>query len=185
MKTFLDRVRRQKLGEIEKRKEKFSENVLIKKLEESIKIPEFKKNLLRHYGDEISLILEVKSRSPAGKKNIDFLDPEKIVCDYELGGAKAISVLTDEKFFPGKTDYIKMVKNVVKLPIIRKDFIIDPIQVYQSKIIGADCILLIMACLSDTQLKDLYDLAISLNLEVLIEIHNLKELKRVLNVVTY
>ena len=94
MKKFLDRVRRLKLDEIEKRKEKFSEKFLRNKLEESIDIPEFKKNLLRNYDEEISLILEVKTRSP-GKRNIDSLDPEKIVCDIERGGAKAISVLTD------------------------------------------------------------------------------------------
>ena len=141
MKKFLDRVRRLKLDEIEKRKEKFSEKFLRNKLEESIDIPEFKKNLLRNYDEEISLILDVKTRSP-GKRNIDSLDPEKIVCDYERGGAKAISVLTDEFWFGGSLEILEKVCKSTSLPILHKEFIIAPYQLLEGRIRGASAALI-------------------------------------------
>ena len=109
MRTFLDRIRDYKFKEIEKRKEIIGENVLRKKAEDSIQVPSFKEKLKRNSDEEISLILEVKSRSP-GKKNIDFLEPEKVVCDYEMGGAKAISVLTDEYWFGGSLEILEKVR---------------------------------------------------------------------------
>ena len=180
MENILEKIIHNKNIEVKILKEKVNFNE-IKNTAINIKTSrKFKNSLLEDSKKGYGLIAEIKKASPSKGIIRKKFDPKNIALDYMKAGASCISVLTDEKFFSGKTDYINIVKNVVKLPIIRKDFIIDPIQVYQSKIIGADCILLIMACLSDTQLKDLYDLAISLNLEVLVEIHNLKELKRAL-----
>jgi indole-3-glycerol phosphate synthase len=105
-------------------------------------------------------------------------DPLKISTIYEKSGASAISVLTDEKFFQGHIDYLKSVRTNVSLPVLRKDFIIDILQVEQTALINADAMLLIAACLDDSLMKDLYQAAAELGIEVLIEIHNTKELDR-------
>jgi indole-3-glycerol phosphate synthase len=125
---------------------------------------------------ELAVIAEVKKASPSkGVIQADF-DPLKISTIYEKSGASAISVLTDEKFFQGHIDYLKSVRANVSLPVLRKDFIIDILQVQQTALINADAMLLIAACLDDSQMKDLYQAATELDIEVLIEIHNTKEL---------
>ena len=181
MKTFLDRVRKEKLGEIERRKEKFSERVLRKKLEESINIPEFKKNLLRNNGEEISLILEVKSRSP-GEKNIDSLDPEKIVCDYELGGAKAISVLTDEFWFGGSLEILGKVSKSTTLPILHKEFIIDPYQLLEGRLRGASASLILAYYFEELELYEIINEARKIGLESVVECSIEDELQRAIAV---
>ena len=181
MKTFLDRVRRQKQGEIEKKIKKFSEKVLRKKLDESINIPEFKKNLLRHYGDEISLILEVKSRSPGGK-NIDSIDPEKIVCDYELGGAKAISVLTDEFWFGGSLEILGKVSKSTTLPILHKEFIIDPYQLLEGRLRGASAALILAYYFEELELYEIINEARKIGLESVVECSIEDELQRAIAV---
>ncbi|MEA2708057.1 MAG: indole-3-glycerol phosphate synthase [Phycisphaerales bacterium] len=127
----------------------------------------------------LNLIAEVKKASPsAGVIRADF-DPVKIAQAYEAGGADALSVLTDEKYFQGHLDFIHAIRDVVKLPVLRKDFIIDPYQVYESRAAGADAILLIAEALAVNELIDLQILATELNMTVLIEVHDMDNLIRV------
>lgn len=129
---------------------------------------------------EVALIAEIKRRSPSkGDLNID-LDPGKMAEVYEQAGASAISVLTEEDFFGGSTDDLIAAKAAVKIPILRKDFILDEFQVWESRFIGADAILLIAAILSDEEIKLLYDTTKETGLEALIEVHSLKELERII-----
>jgi indole-3-glycerol phosphate synthase len=127
----------------------------------------------------LNLIAEVKKASPsAGVIRADF-DPVKIAQQYAAAGADALSVLTDEQYFQGHLDYLHAIRDVVKLPGLRKDFIIDPYQVYESRAAGADAILLIAECLETSELIDLQILATELNLTCLIEVHDLDNLMRV------
>ena len=127
----------------------------------------------------VNLIAEVKKASPsAGVIRADF-GPVKIAETYEAAGASALSVLTDEKFFQGKLEYIAAIRERVKLPVLRKDFIIDPYQVYEARAAGADAILLIAECLETSEMIDLQILATEMNLTVLIEVHDLDNLMRV------
>ena len=124
-----------------------------------------------------SIIAEVKKASPSkGLLSADY-KPDELAVIYERGGASAISVLTDKKFFMGSPADILKVRNSVKLPVLRKDFIIDEIQIFESKIIEADAILLIIKALSEVQYKNLLALAAELSLEVLTEIADEKELE--------
>lgn len=130
---------------------------------------------------QISLIAEIKKASPSrGVIRQDF-NPREIAQVYEDSGAAAISILTEEDFFQGSISYINEVKSAVALPILRKDFIIEPFQIWESRFFGADAILLIANLLSSEKLTELMQLADSLGLEYLIETHTEKELKKVLN----
>ena len=127
----------------------------------------------------LHLIAEVKKASPsAGVIRADF-DPVRIARAYAEAGADALSVLTDEKYFQGKLEYIHAVRDAVRLPVLRKDFIIDPYQVYESRAAGADAILLIAECLETSQLIDLQILATELSLTTLIEVHDIDNFMRV------
>ncbi len=127
-----------------------------------------------------ALIAEVKKASPSkGIIRKDF-NPVEIAKIYEKSGATCISVLTDEPYFQGHDSFITAIKKEIDIPVLRKDFIIDPYQIYESRALGADCVLLIMAALSDSLALELYETAASLSLDVLVEIHNLNELERAL-----
>ena len=107
---------------------------------------------------------------------------EDIAKDYSKNGASCLSILTEEPFFNGKIEYVEQARNVVDIPILRKDFIIDDIQISETKAIGADCILLIVAALDDYQLNDFYEHSKNIDLDVLVEVHNFKELERALKI---
>lgn len=125
-----------------------------------------------------AVIAEIKKASPSkGVLRQDFR-PAMIAKQYEQSGACCLSVLTDELFFQGHSDYLHQAKDVVQLPILRKDFIIDPYQVYETRAMGADCILLIVAILDDAKLLTLSQLATQLGLDILVEVHNNEELER-------
>ena len=125
------------------------------------------------------IIAEHKRRSPS-KQNINSsLSVAEVASSYEKAGACGMSVLTDGKYFGGSLDDLNLARSVTSFPILRKEFIIEPYQVFQSRVLGADCILLIAACLEDQRMEDLAMLAISCHMDVLIEVHNLEELKRV------
>jgi indole-3-glycerol phosphate synthase len=137
-------------------------------------------NALRQSNGLMALIAEVKKASPSkGVIRPDF-DPAAIAQLYERSGANCLSVLTDREFFQGHSSYLRTVRQVVKLPLLRKDFIIDEKQIYEARLIGADCILLIAAILSTEQLKEYSDLANQLGLDVLVEVHDEAELQRAL-----
>lgn len=132
----------------------------------------------------IAIIAEIKKASPSqGVIRKDF-NPIQIAKSYERAQAACISVLTDQLYFQGAPEYIQQVKESCSLPILRKDFIIDPYQIYESKALGADCILLIVALLDDFQLHEFCDLAQSLGMSVLVESHDQAELERAVHLPT-
>jgi indole-3-glycerol phosphate synthase len=131
-----------------------------------------------------AVIAEVKKASPSkGLLRADFI-PADIAQSYAEHGAACLSVLTDKDFFQGSVDYLKQARASCALPVLRKDFIVDAYQVYESRVMGADCILLIAACLDDGQMKALEALALSLDMSVLVEVHDRAELDRALKLKT-
>jgi len=126
------------------------------------------------------VIAEVKRGSPSKGIIRQNFDPRAIACAYEKGGASAISVITEKNFFWGEKKYLSQIKKCTHLPILRKDFIIHPYQVYESYNLGADVILLIAACLSETRLNELYQLTTTLGMQPLIEVHDEMELRKAL-----
>jgi len=125
-----------------------------------------------------AIIAEIKKASPSAGVIAEDFNPVSKAKDYEAFGASALSILTEEDFFLGSNEYLKAVKKITSLPILRKDFIIDEYQIYESKLIGADCILLIASILSDQQLEEFVAVAKTLELDYLIEVHDENELKR-------
>lgn len=128
----------------------------------------------------IKVIAEIKKASPTEGVIREDLDVIEIAKIYQENGASAISIVTDKKFFQGELEWLEKVKDVVGIPVLRKDFIIDEYQIYESKIAGADAILLIAACLSLEKLNKLIDLTYNLGMECVVEIHTIDELERVL-----
>ena len=131
-----------------------------------------------------AVIAEVKKASPSkGVLRADFI-PADIAQTYAEHGAACLSVLTDKQFFQGDVDYLKQARASCSLPVLRKDFMVDSYQIYESRVMGADCILLIAACLDDSQMKDMEALAMSLDMAVLVEVHDELELDRALKLKT-
>lgn len=131
-----------------------------------------------------AVIAEIKKASPSkGVLRTEFI-PADIAQSYAEYGAACLSVLTDQQFFQGSIDYLKQARASCSLPVLRKDFIVDAYQVYESRVMGADCILLIAACLDDAQMKALEALAMSLDMAVLVEVHDEAELERALKLRT-
>ena len=135
------------------------------------------KEKLAHKSEAI--IAEIKKASPSAGIIAENFDPVQKAKEYELNGASALSILTEEDFFMGSMEHLKKVKKVTSLPILRKDFMIDEYQIYESKLIGADCILLIASILSDKKIEDFINIAKELELDYLIEVHDEAELKRI------
>jgi indole-3-glycerol phosphate synthase len=129
-------------------------------------------------GGTSAVIAEIKKASPSKGVIREDFDPVAIARSYATGGASCLSILTDRDFFQGHDDYLVAARNACRLPVIRKEFIVDPYQVYQARAIGADCILLIVAALEEQALKDLYSLSGDLGMDTLVEVHNQHELEQ-------
>ena len=165
---FLSRILEQKAREVEK-----MEREELQSLRHTYRLSEYLKN----HQDRVQIIAEVKKASPSlGDINLD-VDIVQQAQTYEANGAVMISVLTDEVFFKGHLDYLREISSQVQIPTLNKDFIIDEKQIIRARNAGATVILLIVAALSEKRLKELYDYATDLGLEVLVETHNLAELE--------
>ena len=178
MSDILTKIISTKRDEISQRKK----NLSLSSLESGIKsIPEprgFKKSLLNSIKRGTpAIIAECKKASPSKGVICQNYDPADIANQYQIGGASCISVLTDTIYFQGEDQHLVAAKRACNLPILRKDFMIDPYQIIESRNIGADCILLIVACLSISQIKELSSLSYSLGMDVLVEAHNGEELE--------
>jgi indole-3-glycerol phosphate synthase len=175
---ILSRIIEEKKRNIEEAKKAKPQDALIREVKNICVRSAFKKNVSRAH--HINLIAEIKKASPSkGILRGDF-NPTKIAVTYQANGASAISILTDERFFEGKLEYIKKVKENISLPVLRKDFIIDEYQIYESVPAGADAILLIAELLSPDELKRFNALALSLGLDVLMEVHNEEDVEKAL-----
>jgi indole-3-glycerol phosphate synthase len=184
--NILEKIYQDKLIEVRNDKKRLSGQEIcqqIKCLE--VKPKDFALALKQKFAEKKpAIIAEIKKASPSKGVIREDFDPVKIAKIYEANGAAAISVLTDEKYFMGKKEYLSAVRKAVSLPLLRKDFIIDPYQIWEAKLIGADCILLIMAMLDLKLAKELEDEALKIGLNVLVEVHNQKELNQALQLKT-
>lgn len=176
--TILDTIVRQKQIEIEEGLAKIPLPVLKEQANEAAAQMDAGRSLRAalHRPGEIRLLAEIKKASPSKGLIREDFDPAEIARTYTTFGAAAISVLTDEKFFQGSPEYLREVRQVTDLPLLRKDFIIDPYQIYEAKVLGADAILLIMAILEPAQLAYYLGIAEELGLECLVEVHSAEEL---------
>jgi len=134
--------------------------------------------------NKAAVIAEIKKASPSKGVIRENFNPQEIAISYEKGGATCLSVLTDQKYFQGHTNYLKEARAACSLPVLRKDFMVDPYQIYEARMMGADCILLIVAALSFDLMKELEAMAHALDMDVLVEVHNQAELDLALQLKT-
>lgn len=183
MSDVLAKICIEKRNWIIKAKKNFPESELLKGGEFTKPIRNFRSSLTSAVANSnVALIAELKKASPSKGLIRSNFNPSRLASDYQIGGATCLSVLTDEAFFQGNDDYLAQARDSTDLPVLRKDFILDPYQVIESRSIGADCILLIMAAIGDDQSQELMACARELGMDVLVEIHDEKELERALRI---
>ncbi len=181
MRTFLDKLHDLKLKEVAQRRKIISENNLRGQAEALGNATDFRAALLRAPDESISLIAEVKSKAP-GRKNVESLDPEAVVRDYESGGAKAISVLTDENWFGGSLETLEIVREATVLPLLHKEFIITPYQLLEGRLRGASAALILAYYFQQAELAKIIAEAKTIGLEAVVECSLETELPRALAV---
>ena len=175
--NILDEIVAKTKSKLEEKKQGLSLEELSSKIDfENLKETNFKKSL---QNKAEAIIAEIKKASPSAGIISENFDPVLKSKEYESFGASALSILTEEDYFLGNIEYLKDVKAITSLPILRKDFIVDEYQIYESKLIGADCILLIASILNDEELKNFSEIAERLKLDYIIEVHDEEELQRV------
>ena len=175
--NILDEIVAKTKSKLEEKKQGLSLEELISKIDfKNLKETNFKKSL---QNKAEAIIAEIKKASPSAGIISDNFDPVLKSKEYESFGASALSILTEEDYFLGNIEYLKDVKAITSLTILRKDFIVDEYQIYESKLIGADCILLIASILNDEELKNFSEIAERLKLDYIIEVHDEEELQRV------
>jgi indole-3-glycerol phosphate synthase len=175
---ILDQIVRDKKYELEARKKELPFDLLKEKIKDALPARDFKAALL---SKEINLITEIKKASPSGGIIREDFNPIEIANIYQNEGASAISVLTERKYFEGNLDYLRKVKAEISIPVLRKDFIFDPYQICESKVYGADAVLLIAAILKLNDLKKLLSLTYELGMDALVEVHTRDELQKALD----
>ncbi|MCF7969688.1 MAG: indole-3-glycerol phosphate synthase TrpC [Methylococcaceae bacterium] len=182
---ILKKILAKKVEEVEKRKQRMS----IEDLQGIINDTENPRGFARALLDKAAskkpaIIAEIKKASPSKGVIRENFKPNEIAQDYAMSGATCLSVLTDKEFFQGSEVNLQVARQSCPLPALRKDFMIDPYQMYESRALGADCILLIVAALSDTQMHELADTAKLLKMDVLVEVHDATEMERALTLDT-
>ncbi|MCG6899795.1 MAG: indole-3-glycerol phosphate synthase TrpC [Gammaproteobacteria bacterium] len=180
---ILQRILARKLEEIDERIRKTGMEELSQRVAEADAARGFSSHLQEKLqAGEAAVIAEIKRASPSrGMLREDF-NPGQIAMSYEKGGAACLSVLTDVDFFKGADTYLQQARAACSLPVLRKDFIVDPYQVYEARVLGADAVLLIVAALSDPMLLELLQLTSHLGMDALVEVHDAEELERALAV---
>ncbi len=178
MTNILEKIIFDKKTTLEKYKKTFTIEDLKKKISSCKNYLNFKDKLNRN---EVSVIAEIKKASPSAGVIIENYDPKKIAKQYLNSGASCLSILTEENYFKGKLEHIEEVKREVKLPVLCKDFFIDPYQVYLAKSFGADAILIILAAINEKTAKEIYNVAEELNMSTIVEIHVEEEAKQALD----
>lgn len=178
---FLDKIVATKKLEVERLKQTTTFGEMEQHIEALSPCRNFAKALKERSRRPMGLIAEVKKASPSKGLIREDFDPVALAAAYEKAGADCISVLTDKEYFQGANAYLQAVRKAVDTPLLRKDFTIDPMQIFEARCIGADAILLIAAILNDRQLSEFHQLAHQLGMDVLVEVHDQEELERVLN----
>ena len=181
MRTFLDKLRELKQNEVAKRQKEINEENLRAEVNNLEKAPDFRKRLIRKPGEPISLILEMKSRAP-GRINVEKLETETVVKEFEHGGAKAISVLTDQSWFGGSLEILEKVSRVTTLPLMHKEFIINSYQLLEGRLRGASAALILAYYFQQTELAKIITEAKNTGLEAVVECSVENELPRALAV---
>ncbi|EJW18149.1 indole-3-glycerol phosphate synthase TrpC [Paenibacillus alvei] len=176
---FLERIVRTKEEEVQTLRQVMNRIEAEKMAAELPPCRGFIDSLTANKNRSVALIAEVKKASPSKGLIRQHFDPAEIVAEYEAAGADALSVLTDQVYFQGGSEILQQVRALTDLPILRKEFIIDELQLFEARLLGADAVLLIAAILSDNQLRHLHDTARQLGMDVLVEVHDKAEMERV------
>ncbi|MBF0286208.1 MAG: indole-3-glycerol-phosphate synthase [SAR324 cluster bacterium] len=179
MQTFLDKVRTEKLEEIAQQKSRLSEKELWHQVRDLPSAIPFSQSICRSVNQPLSIIAEVKAKAP-NRENVKILDPEAIVRDYEKAGVRAISVLTDQKYFGGSLEILSAVHRLVKLPLLHKEFIVSPYQLLQGRLCGASAALILVHYFGEAELKEMIEKAKQTGMEAVVECSLPQELPRAL-----